>query len=35
VLKNWGPFKEDSVNAAVLGNNNPDAIKMMERAGWR
>ncbi|MCH2177518.1 MAG: Fe(3+) ABC transporter substrate-binding protein [Mariniblastus sp.] len=35
VLKKWGPFKEDSVNAAVLGNNNPKAIKIMDRAGWR
>ena len=35
VLKRFGEFKEDAVNAAVFGGNNPKAIRIMDRAGWR
>ncbi|MDB4807609.1 Fe(3+) ABC transporter substrate-binding protein [bacterium] len=35
VLKDFGAFKEDQVNAAKFGNNNTEAIRMMDRAGWR
>ncbi len=35
VLDHFGHFKEDTVNAAVFGRNNPTAIQMMDRAGWR
>ena len=35
VLKEFGNFKEDKVNAAKFGNNNTEAIRMMDRAGWR
>ena len=35
VLKEFGKFKEDKVNAAKFGNNNTEAIRMMDRAGWR
>ena len=35
VLRSFGGFKEDSVNAAAFGNNNPKAIQIMDRAGWR
>ena len=35
VLKQFGDFKEDKVNAAKFGNNNTEAIRMMDRAGWR
>lgn len=35
VLGSFGDFKEDELNAAVFGNNNEDAVRMMDRAGWR
>ena len=35
VRKEFGKFKEDKVNAAKFGNNNTEAIRMMDRAGWR
>lgn len=31
----WGEFKTDSLNAAVFGKNNADALKIMDRAGWK
>jgi iron(III) transport system substrate-binding protein len=34
-IKGFGDFKSDQVNIAVLGKNNPDAVKLMDRAGWR
>ncbi len=34
-LKQWGTFKADSVNLSVLGENNADAVKLMDRAGWK
>jgi iron(III) transport system substrate-binding protein len=35
VLEQWGPIKTDAVNAAKLGENNPDAVKLMDRVGWK
>jgi iron(III) transport system substrate-binding protein len=35
VLEGWGEIKTDSVNAAKLGENNPEAVKLMDRAGWK
>ena len=35
VLRNFGTFKEDAVNAAAFGNNNLTAVRIMDRAGWR
>ncbi|HCK51608.1 MAG TPA: Fe(3+) ABC transporter substrate-binding protein [Planctomycetaceae bacterium] len=35
VLKSFGRFKEDNVNAAAFGGNNAAAVRMMDRAGWR
>jgi len=35
VLKNWGEFKSDAINLSILGKNNPDAVKLMDRAGWK
>ena len=35
VLRNFGTFKEDTVNAAAFGNNNLTAVQIMDRAGWR
>jgi iron(III) transport system substrate-binding protein len=35
VLASYGRFKEDRLNAAVFGRNNSEALKIMDRAGWR
>ena len=35
VLEQWGEVKTDAVNAAKLGENNPDAVKLMDRVGWK
>lgn len=35
VLVGWGTFKEDPLNAAVYGKNNAEALKIMDRAGWK
>ncbi|MEM1011311.1 MAG: Fe(3+) ABC transporter substrate-binding protein [Planctomycetota bacterium] len=35
VLVGFGTFKSDSVNAAKLGENNREAVRVMDRAGWR
>lgn len=34
VLEGFGKFKEDQLNAAVYGQNNAEALKIMDRAGW-
>jgi iron(III) transport system substrate-binding protein len=35
VLEQWGAIKTDAINAAKLGENNPDAVKLMDRARWK
>jgi iron(III) transport system substrate-binding protein len=35
VLEGWGEIKTDSVNAAKLGENNPEAVMLMDRVGWK
>ena len=35
VLKDLGKFKADVLNPAVIGENTPKAIRMMDRVGWR
>ena len=35
VLTGWGDFKTDQLNSAVYGRNNPEALKLTDRAGWR
>lgn len=35
ILAEWGPFKADLINASTLGTNNPEAVRVMDRAGWR
>jgi len=35
VLEQWGAIKTDDVNAAKYGENNPEAVKLMDRAGWQ
>jgi iron(III) transport system substrate-binding protein len=34
-LAAWGPFKADDLNLARLGEHNPEAVRLMDRAGWR
>ncbi|MBF0167636.1 MAG: Fe(3+) ABC transporter substrate-binding protein [Alphaproteobacteria bacterium] len=31
----WGNFKEETINVAMLGENNASAIRIFDRAGWR
>jgi iron(III) transport system substrate-binding protein len=31
----WGPFKTDSLNARVFARNNAEALRIMDRAGWK
>ncbi|MBD2103417.1 Fe(3+) ABC transporter substrate-binding protein [Leptolyngbya sp. FACHB-261] len=35
VLVSYGNFKADEMNAAVYGRNNAEALRLMDRAGWR
>ncbi|MEX0720855.1 MAG: Fe(3+) ABC transporter substrate-binding protein [Balneolaceae bacterium] len=35
VLIEFGEFKSDEVNVSALGRNNPEAIQIMDRAGWK
>ncbi|MGS2744833.1 Fe(3+) ABC transporter substrate-binding protein [Halomonas sp. LS-001] len=35
VLESWGNFKKDDLNISVLGENNPEAVKIFDRVGWR
>lgn len=35
VLQGWGDFVTDDVNAASFGKHNAEAVKIMDRAGWR
>ncbi len=34
-LAAWGDFKADNLNLARLGELNAEAVKLMDRAGWR
>lgn len=34
-LRDFGEFKEDSLNASVFGANNQNALMTMDRCGWR
>lgn len=34
-LQEWGEFKADTLNLSVLGENNAEAVKLMDRAGWK
>lgn len=31
----WGKIKTDPLNLATLGENNAEAVQLMDRAGWR
>lgn len=35
VVKSFGEFKEDTLNASVFGKNNPEALQICDRAGWK
>ncbi|SMO38484.1 Fe(3+) ABC transporter substrate-binding protein [Gracilimonas mengyeensis] len=35
VLQSFGEYKSDAVNVSALGRNNPEAIQIMDRAGWQ
>lgn len=34
-LADWGPFKADDLNLGRLGELNAEAVRLMDRAGWR
>jgi iron(III) transport system substrate-binding protein len=34
-LKSWGTFKADALNLAKLGENNAQAVRLMDRVGWK
>ena len=34
-LNAFGPFREDTLNAAALGRNQPEAVRIFDRAGWK
>jgi iron(III) transport system substrate-binding protein len=35
VITGFGTFKADSLKVASYGENNPEAVRMMDRVGWR
>jgi iron(III) transport system substrate-binding protein len=35
IVSSWGEFKPDSINVSVLGKLNSQAVRIMDRAGWR
>ncbi len=35
VLESWGDFKKDELNVSELGENNPEAVRIFDRVGWR
>lgn len=34
-LSSWGQFKADTLNLDQLGRNNAEAVRIMDRAGWK
>jgi iron(III) transport system substrate-binding protein len=34
-LQQWGDFKQDDIAMDILGENNAEAVRLMNRAGWR
>jgi iron(III) transport system substrate-binding protein len=35
ILASYGSFKEDTINAAEIGRNSAEALRIMDRAGWK
>lgn len=34
-VKAWGPFKPNEVNVGLIGRTQPQAVMLIDRAGWR
>lgn len=34
-LESWGEIKKDDLNVSILGENNPEAVRIFDRVGWR
>ena len=34
-IKQWGEFKADNLSLAKLGENNADAVRLMDRVRWK
>ena len=34
-LQQWGEYRADTIKLEVLGQNNEEAVKLMDRAGWK
>lgn len=34
-VENLGDFEEDTIDATVYGENNPEAVKLFDRVGWK
>jgi iron(III) transport system substrate-binding protein len=34
-LRGLGPFRQDRLNAARIAALSPEALRIMQRAGWR
>ncbi|UHD15922.1 Fe(3+) ABC transporter substrate-binding protein [Thiocapsa bogorovii] len=35
LLESWGEFKADDIQLSKLGELGPDAVRLMDRAGWK
>ncbi len=35
VIAAWGDFKKDQASLAQIGKNSPEALKLVDRAGWK
>jgi iron(III) transport system substrate-binding protein len=35
LLQSWGDFRADQLNLGMLGEYNAEAVRIMDRAGWR
>lgn len=35
VVKAWGEFRADSTNLVIAGQRQAQAVRLMDRAGWR
>ena len=35
IVTAWGPYKADALALSVLGDNNAEAVRLADRAGWR
>ncbi len=35
LLQSWGDFKEQDINLSILGENNKDAVKVMNKVSWK